>query len=56
MHLTLAYGRKGLPVELPDEANVTVLEPRFVPGLPDEIAACKAALRSPRGSPPLQAS
>ena len=55
MHLTLAYGRKGLPVELPDEANVTVLEPRFVPGLPDEIAACKATLRSPRGRPPLQA-
>jgi nickel-dependent lactate racemase len=54
MRLSLAYGRKGLAVELPDDVHVTVLEPRFVPGLPDEGAALQAALRSPRGSPPLQ--
>jgi len=54
MHLSLAYGRRGLAVDLPDDAAVTVLEPRYVPGLPDEPSAVRAALRSPRGTPPLQ--
>jgi nickel-dependent lactate racemase len=48
----LAYGRDGLTVELPDK-NVTVVEPQYVPGLPDEAAALRAALRQPTGSPPL---
>jgi nickel-dependent lactate racemase len=54
MRLDLAYGRTGLAVELPDDAPLTVLEPRFVPGLPDEQAAILAALRKPRSSPPLR--
>jgi nickel-dependent lactate racemase len=33
---------------------VTVLEPRFVPGLPDEAAAFREAVRRPIGSPPLR--
>jgi nickel-dependent lactate racemase len=49
----LAYGKEGLWVELPDD-NVTVVEPRFVPGLPDEIEAIKSTLRRPIGTPPLQ--
>jgi nickel-dependent lactate racemase len=53
MHLQLAYGRRGLTIELPDDAPVTVVEPRFVPGLADERAAIVAALRAPRGTPPL---
>ncbi len=48
----LAYGQRGLRVDLPDE-GVTVIEPRFVPGLPDETAAIQEALRAPIGSPPL---
>lgn len=48
----LAYGRHGLTVTLPDD-GVTVIEPRYVPGLPDEAAAIRQALRSPIGSPPL---
>ena len=48
----LAYGQRGLRVDLPDE-GVTVIEPRFVPGLPDEAAAIREALRAPIGSPPL---
>jgi nickel-dependent lactate racemase len=40
-------------VELPDE-GVTVVEPRFVPGLPDEAAALRLALRQPTGAPPLR--
>jgi len=54
MQIKLAYGKEGLWVNLPDGAKVTVLEPRFVPGLPDEPAAIRAALRQPLGTPPLR--
>jgi len=52
--LQLAYGREGLWIELPEDAPVTVIEPQFVPGLPDEQAAITAALRSPVGTSPLR--
>jgi nickel-dependent lactate racemase len=54
MRIHLAYGRDGLWVNLPDDAPVTVIEPQFVPGLPDERAALAAALRSPLGAAPLR--
>lgn len=54
MRLRLAYGRAGLEITLPDEVPVTVIEPEFVAGLPDEEAAILAALRSPMGTRPLQ--
>jgi nickel-dependent lactate racemase len=54
MHLQLAYGREGLGIDLPDGAPVTVIEPQFVPGLPDERASIVEALRAPRGTPPLR--
>ena len=53
MRVRLAYGKEGLWIELPDR-NVTVVEPRYVPGLPDEVEALRAALRSPLGTPPLR--
>jgi nickel-dependent lactate racemase len=53
--VTLEYGTTGLPVTIPS-GNVTVLAPRFVPGVPDEQAAFVAAARNPRGSAPLRAS
>lgn len=49
--ITLAYGRSGLRVNIPDQAQV--FTPHFVPGLPDEPAAIRAALRNPIGSPAL---
>lgn len=52
MRVKLAYGRAGLWVDLPDDA--VVIEPRFVPGLPDERAAMRDALRSPIGTAPLR--
>ncbi|HEU5317477.1 MAG TPA: lactate racemase domain-containing protein, partial [Chloroflexota bacterium] len=52
MKVHLAYGKDGLTVELPDR-NVTVVEPQYVPGLPDEETALRDALRQPIGSPPL---
>lgn len=53
MKVRLAYGREGLWVQLPD-SNVTVVAPKYVPGLPDERAAMRRALRAPIGSPPLR--
>jgi nickel-dependent lactate racemase len=53
MNIKLAYGKTGLPIELDDPLNVTVVEPSFVPALPDPEAAVREALRAPIGSPPL---
>ena len=53
MRVRLAYGKEGLWVDLPDR-NVTVVEPRYVPGLPDEAQAIRDALRAPVGTPPLR--
>lgn len=49
----LAYGREGLTLDLPEPIDVVAAP--FVPGLPDEPAALRAALRQPIGSPPLAA-
>ena len=54
MHLQLAYGRTGLRIELPDDAPLTIIEPEFVPGLPDERTSITEALRAPLGVAPLQ--
>ena len=51
MRIHLQYGRDGLDFDMPGE--VTVVEPRFVAGLPDERAAFAAAVRRPVKSPPL---
>ena len=48
--IALAYGRHGLIVDLPEP--VDLIEPRFVPGLPDETAALREALRQPIGFAP----
>src|SRR5215211_4991158 len=52
MRVDLAYGKHGLPVELPDDA--VVVEPRYLPGLPDETDALRRALREPIDRPPLR--
>jgi nickel-dependent lactate racemase len=53
MRVHLQYGREGLDVEIPG-AEVSVIEPRFVSGLPDEAAAFREAVRAPIGAPPLR--
>jgi nickel-dependent lactate racemase len=53
MRLNLAYGKTGLPLELDDSLDVTVVEPAFVPAVADPEAAVRSALRAPIGSPPL---
>ncbi|HNS51502.1 MAG TPA: nickel-dependent lactate racemase [Anaerolineae bacterium] len=54
MRIRLAYGKSGLWVDLPDGLRVQVIEPRATPGLSDEPAAIRAALRAPMGTPPLR--
>ena len=49
--VNLAYGRNGLPVNLP--AHCQVVQAPFVQGVTDEPAAIRAALRQPINSPPL---
>lgn len=51
MRIALAYGRNGLEIDAPDSAQV--IRPRYLPGLPDEVAALRAALRAPIGTPAL---
>ena len=52
MIVKVAYGREGLWVDLPAD-NMTVVEPSYVPGLPDEQRALREALRNPIGTPPV---
>ena len=51
MRVHLQYGRTGLDVEIP--GRVTVLQPRYVPGLADERAAFVDALIHPIDARPL---
>jgi len=53
MKAGLQYGAGWLEVDIPAR-NVTVIEPRFVDGLPDEEEAFHAAVRNPIGSRPLR--
>lgn len=54
MRIELAYGKTGLELVLPDDANVTVVENRFVAPLPNAEDALRAALRNPVNTPPLR--
>jgi hypothetical protein len=53
MRIERAYGRRGLEIDLPDDAPVTSIEPRFRPGLADERATVEEALCAPIGAIPL---
>lgn len=53
MRVLLAYGRGHVAVELPDD-RTTVVEPAFLPGLPDERGAVLAALEQPVAARPLR--
>lgn len=53
MQTHLQYGRDGLSVEIPSN-HMTVLAPRFIPGLPDEPEAFRQAVRHPIDSRPLR--
>jgi nickel-dependent lactate racemase len=54
MEVKLAYGRRGLVIDMPDEWSARVIEPVHRPGLAEPASALTAALRSPIGTPPLR--
>lgn len=54
MNIKLAYGKKGLYVDLPDDLNVEIVSPKYVQGLGDQARAVRDALRKPIGSKPLK--
>jgi nickel-dependent lactate racemase len=54
MRLQLAFGKTGLPLELPDGFNYRVLEARSATPLADAVQAVEAALDDPIGCLPLR--
>lgn len=54
MQIKLAYGRTGLPIDLPDDWDITLVEPRYIPALPNPAEALRQALRSPIQASPLR--
>jgi lactate racemase len=52
MKVKLDYGTSGLFAEFPDHS--TVIEPLYVPPVPDPASTLADALRSPIGKPPLR--
>jgi len=52
MHVRLAYGRTALQIVVPDDA--TLIEPDDPPGLADERAAFRSAVRAPIDAPALR--
>lgn len=53
MKVDLAYGHNGLTIELPESTDV--VQSNFIPGLDDEAASIRDALRHPIASLPLSA-
>lgn len=53
MKVRLAYGKEGLTVDVPDR-RAMVVEPRFLPAVPDAQAALRRALANPIGARPLR--
>jgi nickel-dependent lactate racemase len=54
MTTILPYGTNHINLDLPDDNDITVIEPVYVPPLSDAEAALRTALNSPIGTPPLK--
>jgi nickel-dependent lactate racemase len=53
MIVKLAYGKTGLTIELPDNYNIDLIEPRWVESVSDEKKAIITSLRNPYNCRPL---
>ena len=51
MKVRLAYGRSGLVIDVPED-RTTVVQPQYLPGLPDQYGAIRTAVRDPVGGTP----
>jgi nickel-dependent lactate racemase len=54
MNVKLAYGKAGLELSLPDNANIDVIEPKYVKGLENPNQTIRNSLRDPVASKPLK--
>jgi lactate racemase len=54
LRVTVAYGDGRLGIDLPDGANVDIVEPRHQPAAADPSGLLSEALRRPVGVPPLR--
>src|ERR1039457_4611656 len=50
MPIIMSYGKKGLPLDLPDRFDVTVVQKKVMPILADPEAALRDAFDKPIGS------
>ena len=48
MKVKLAYGKTGLVIDVPED-RTTVVQPQYLPGLPDQYGAIRTAIRDPVG-------
>lgn len=53
MKIRLAYGKEGLNIELNSDYNIDIIEPVFVPGVPDAVEEIENALLNPISAPAL---
>jgi nickel-dependent lactate racemase len=53
MKIRLAFGKTGLEVELADDLDITIIEPSYAPGIPDEGSRIRESLIAPIESPAL---
>jgi len=53
MDILLDYGQTGLPITLPDAANITLIHPRHTDAISDPQTALRHALHHPINSPSL---
>ncbi len=51
MQIEMDYGRKGMPIEVPDDTDIFLV--RETPAIQDETAAIQDALRNPINLSPL---
>lgn len=50
MHITMHYGKTGLPLALPDNWDITVIRKKPMPILPDPVSTLKKGFNQPVGS------
>jgi len=53
MDIGLSYGKIGLDIQLPDDIDVEIIEPKFEKGLDDQVGEVRKALQEPTGTAPL---
>ena len=54
MNVKLAYGKTGLDIFLPEDADIDVIEPKHAEGLPNASEVLRSCLRNPIASKPLK--